>query len=213
LKNDWVDDVRAAENTSGARARARGWGFGLLAIALAGGTLVLAAAGLDAEGAAHAGVFRVEPGLAGPGVAEVVADRLGRVSRAQILRFAAAAIELGNRMPLVGGLSRPGFVTGRSRFCRIRRTPRAGSTGCGARRGSTYRVGGDSAGDSGLRRAPTDFVVDRRLSAPVKPEDYVRTGFDRGHLAPNLAIGRWFGAEAQRETFLMSNVVPQAPEL
>jgi endonuclease G len=75
-----------------------------------------------------------------------------------------------------------------------------------------YRVGGIAPRLRSPPR-PDRFVVDRRLSTPVKPDDYLRTGYDRGHLAPNLAIGRWFGPEAQRETFLMSNVVPQAPEL
>ena len=60
---------------------------------------------------------------------------------------------------------------------------------------------------------PTKFSVDVRTSARVKPEDYTDSGFDRGHMAPNRAIGLCCGVEAQRETFLMSNVIPQRPEL
>jgi endonuclease G len=60
---------------------------------------------------------------------------------------------------------------------------------------------------------PAKFRVDRRTTAKVKHEDYTNMPYDRGHMAPNYAIGMRYGKEAQRETFLMSNVVPQKPEL
>ena len=44
-------------------------------------------------------------------------------------------------------------------------------------------------------------------------EAYTSTGYDRGHMAPSYAIGTRYGHEAQRETFLMSNIVPQSPDL
>lgn len=56
---------------------------------------------------------------------------------------------------------------------------------------------------------PERFEVDRRTVAKVDPEDYSRSGYDRGHLAPNFAIATRYGRAAQRETFLMSNIVPQ----
>jgi len=37
----------------------------------------------------------------------------------------------------------------------------------------------------------------------------VRSGYDRGHLAPNYAISDCYGEEAQKQTFLLSNIVPQ----
>jgi endonuclease G, mitochondrial len=37
--------------------------------------------------------------------------------------------------------------------------------------------------------------------------------FDRGHLVPNFAINTQFGRVAQFETFLMSNIVPQASRM
>jgi endonuclease G len=58
-------------------------------------------------------------------------------------------------------------------------------------------------------RRPEKFEVDRRTAARVAPEDYASSGYDRGHMAPNYAIATHFGAEAQRETFLMSNITPQ----
>ena len=56
---------------------------------------------------------------------------------------------------------------------------------------------------------PEKFEIDRRTTARVRPEDYAGTEYDRGHLAPNYAIATRYGAKAQRETFLMSNVAPQ----
>ncbi len=56
---------------------------------------------------------------------------------------------------------------------------------------------------------PKAFQEDARLPQPVISEDYTGSGYDRGHLAPSWGIARCFGREAQIETFLMSNVVPQ----
>lgn len=56
---------------------------------------------------------------------------------------------------------------------------------------------------------PSSFRTDRRTSALVRTEEYTRSGYDRGHMAPNYAVAVCHGAEAQNETFLMSNVAPQ----
>jgi endonuclease G len=56
---------------------------------------------------------------------------------------------------------------------------------------------------------PETFEVDRRTAARVAPEDFSGSGYDRGHLAPNYAVATRYGAAAQRETFLMSNITPQ----
>ena len=60
---------------------------------------------------------------------------------------------------------------------------------------------------------PTRFTVDDRTEAKVRPQDYTRTGYDRGHMAPNYGIATRYGEQAQVETFLMSNIVPQKPAL
>lgn len=60
---------------------------------------------------------------------------------------------------------------------------------------------------------PKVFSVDLRTDAKVKSKDYSSSGFDRGHMAPNHAIATRYGAEAQLETFLMSNICPQKPKL
>jgi endonuclease G len=60
---------------------------------------------------------------------------------------------------------------------------------------------------------PESFEVDARTMARISPEAFRKSHYDRGHLAPNFAIATRFGEVAQRETFLMSNVVPQSHAL
>ncbi|MDG0816444.1 DNA/RNA non-specific endonuclease [Bdellovibrio svalbardensis] len=45
----------------------------------------------------------------------------------------------------------------------------------------------------------------------VKPSEYLKTGYDQGHLANSKDFG--FNQEAQDETFVMSNMAPQKPNL
>jgi endonuclease G len=60
---------------------------------------------------------------------------------------------------------------------------------------------------------PSGFYVDERTEARVSQRDYTRSGYDRGHMAPNHVIDKCYGREAQLETFLMSNICPQRPHL
>jgi endonuclease G len=62
-------------------------------------------------------------------------------------------------------------------------------------------------------RPSMSFKTDKRTKAKVKTGDYTNTGYDRGHMAPSYGIGLSHGTNAQRQTFLMSNVIPQTPEL
>ena len=62
-------------------------------------------------------------------------------------------------------------------------------------------------------KRPEGFFMDTRTAARVEPGDYTSSGYDRGHMAPNYAIGTRFGKQAQEETFLMSNVCPQRHRL
>lgn len=61
-----------------------------------------------------------------------------------------------------------------------------------------YRVG---------KRPP--FEKDPRVLRQASNRDYVHSGYTRGHMAPNYAIARLYGPEAQKATFLMSNITPQ----
>lgn len=56
---------------------------------------------------------------------------------------------------------------------------------------------------------PSSFRSDPRTTARVTTAEFVHSGYDRGHLAPNYAIAVCHGPEAQKETFLLSNIVPQ----
>ncbi|SHE56856.1 endonuclease G [Modicisalibacter ilicicola DSM 19980] len=58
-----------------------------------------------------------------------------------------------------------------------------------------------------------DFRRDWRTLWPIAPQSYFGSGYDRGHLAPNYAIAAVHGRDAQAQTFLMSNISPQRPNL
>ncbi len=60
---------------------------------------------------------------------------------------------------------------------------------------------------------PSHFRSDWRTLRRVAHEDYRRSGYDRGHMAPNRAMAALYGERAQQQSFLMSNVVPQRPRL
>lgn len=55
---------------------------------------------------------------------------------------------------------------------------------------------------------PSTFYQDPRVKSP-QHSDYTRSGFDRGHMAPNYVIGRCYGERAQYETFYTTNIIPQ----
>lgn len=60
---------------------------------------------------------------------------------------------------------------------------------------------------------PGSFRIDKEVSDSPRSSDYKRSGYDRGHMAPNMAIAVRHGRAAQAETFLLSNICPQRPGL
>ena len=62
-------------------------------------------------------------------------------------------------------------------------------------------------------KRPSSFSKDWRNITAIKHEDYTHSGYDRGHMAPNYAISRLYGKEAQLDTFEMTNITPQKPNL
>ncbi len=74
----------------------------------------------------------------------------------------------------------------------------------------SYQV--EAVGDSQIGSRP-NFQADWRTLWPVTADSYSGSGYDRGHLAPNYAIAAVHGRSAQVDTFLMSNMSPQRPEL
>lgn len=59
----------------------------------------------------------------------------------------------------------------------------------------------------------SSFFVDTDIPEEhrARPEDFLNTGYDKGHQAPSAAID--FSKEANRETFALSNVTLQEPKL
>lgn len=64
-----------------------------------------------------------------------------------------------------------------------------------------------------IYKRPSKFSKDHRTASKVDTKEFIGLDFDRGHMAPNAGIARRLGPEAQKETFLMSNVCPQKPDL
>lgn len=56
---------------------------------------------------------------------------------------------------------------------------------------------------------PDTFIADQRVELSATNRDYLRTGWDKGHLAPAEDFS--FAIEAAKETFLFSNISPQKP--
>lgn len=68
--------------------------------------------------------------------------------------------------------------------------------------------------DLGRSVPRSDFEADQSLPSDftrITTFDYSRTGYDRGHLIPSA--DRWGDPAVNRETFVMTNIVPQEPEL
>lgn len=64
-----------------------------------------------------------------------------------------------------------------------------------------------------LSRDKSKFYPDKRLPEKYRmsPYSYKKSGFDRGHLAPNAAFN--YDEKAQRATFSMANMTPQYPKV
>ncbi|WP_019557766.1 DNA/RNA non-specific endonuclease [Thiomicrorhabdus arctica] len=64
-----------------------------------------------------------------------------------------------------------------------------------------------------MGKRPNRFKADWRSIAGIHHSDYTRSGYDRGHMAPNYVIASRYGKSAQQETFLMTNITPQKSNL
>lgn len=77
---------------------------------------------------------------------------------------------------------------------------------------TTYQLSKIPSNSIKLKR-PSSFNSDWRNLTNIKHKDYTNSGYDRGHMAPNYAISRLYGKDAQLETFLMTNISPQKANL
>lgn len=64
---------------------------------------------------------------------------------------------------------------------------------------------------SGTESRVDKFYADPSVKGCATPDDYRNTGYDRGHMAPAGDM-KW-DKEAMRESFLMTNICPQAGDL
>ncbi|MDO9104837.1 MAG: DNA/RNA non-specific endonuclease [Methylovulum sp.] len=62
-------------------------------------------------------------------------------------------------------------------------------------------------------KRPSRFETDWRGINRVSHDSYQKSGYDRGHMAPNHAISRLYGKLGQTDSFLMTNITPQKPNL
>ncbi len=66
--------------------------------------------------------------------------------------------------------------------------------------------------DNGTYPRPNRFIIDEELPSSwnaLSHDDYTSSGFDRGHMCPNA--DRSGDEVLQKETFLMTNIIPQNP--
>ncbi|MFU8789900.1 MAG: DNA/RNA non-specific endonuclease [Methylobacter sp.] len=75
-----------------------------------------------------------------------------------------------------------------------------------------YALTDDGTDTPSLKR-PSRFETDWRSINRVSHDSYQKSGYDRGHMAPNYAISRLYGKAGQMDSFLMTNITPQKPKL
>ena len=124
--------------------------------------------------------------------------------------FVQAAPPIGDRKWIYGGAPQPGVTVGSGGVLRV--LTNTGyvvgySDALGNPVWAAYHVRDIEPQEAPPR--PDDFQLDDRTAARIESSIYNRSGYDRGHLAPNFAIATQYGRIAQEETFKMSNITPQ----
>jgi endonuclease G len=62
-------------------------------------------------------------------------------------------------------------------------------------------------------KRPNRFETDWRGINRVSHDSFKKSGYDRGHMAPNYAMSHLYGREGQADSFLMTNITPQKAKL
>lgn len=74
---------------------------------------------------------------------------------------------------------------------------------------AAYTLRGDQELHEVKRPKSKKFAKDNRVASGITHGDYTNSGYDRGHMAPSDAIGKWFGQTGQNATFIVTNICPQ----
>lgn len=74
---------------------------------------------------------------------------------------------------------------------------------------AAYTLRGDQDLHEVKRPKSKKFSQDNRVASGITHGDYTNSGYDRGHMAPSDAIGKWFGKTGQDATFVVTNICPQ----
>jgi endonuclease G len=70
-----------------------------------------------------------------------------------------------------------------------------------------------SAENTPSLKRPNRFETDWRGINRVSHDSFKKSGYDRGHMAPNYAMSHLYGREGQADSFLMTNITPQKAKL
>lgn len=70
-----------------------------------------------------------------------------------------------------------------------------------------------SAENTPSLKRPNRFETDWRSINRISHDSYKKSGYDRGHMAPNYAMSHLYGREGQADSFLMTNITPQKAKL
>ncbi len=134
----------------------------------------------------------------------LMVERNRTASRAAATRTDSSEFRIYGGLPSAANYGHPvlvltniGYLSG---YCEARRNPAWVGFSI-----SSITVGS-------LAKRPSKFFTDSRTRSATH-QDFTNSGYDRGHMAPNFAIGTRYGQEAQKETFFMSNISPQTKEL
>jgi len=75
-----------------------------------------------------------------------------------------------------------------------------------------YTLYGDLVDEQNIPKRPS-FYEEESIDIPyrAKVEDYSRSGYDRGHMAPDAAFD--WSQESLNSTYSLANIIPQIPEV
>jgi len=75
-----------------------------------------------------------------------------------------------------------------------------------------YTLDGDLMNDTDIEKRPS-FYVEKSLEKKyrISTTDYTKSGYDRGHLAPDAAFD--WSQESLNAVYTLANIIPQAPQI